>query len=235
MFPRWNRVILQYFAGQQSERQVIICIDAWFTVECFGTSPKCETSCGGKQSNMANWVLSVVGIGARSPACSKKHQSILFIWADGGESLARLEASCNGTGRFQDSNHFRCQVHPSHVANQSWKTCTLKLHNVRLYARANVVRQRQVSFVVTGGGRLDPNIQPLLLAIGQFREIGRFKTLIETWQIDLTLCSFRRESWCQHASSLGLDVVLVRVKIIFLLFLLQANSHQKSPNKVLVP
>lgn len=131
MFLRWNRVILQYFAGQQSERQLMICIDAWFTVECFGTSPKCETSCGGKQSNLANWVLSVVGIGARSPACSKKHQSILFIWADGGESLARLEASCNGTGRFQDSNNFRCQVHPSHVANQSWKTCTLKLQNVQ--------------------------------------------------------------------------------------------------------
>ena len=129
MFSRWNRVILQYFAGQQSERQLIICIDAWFTVECFGTSPKCETSCGGKQSNLANWVLSVVGIGARSPACSKKHHSILFIWADGGESLARLEASCNGTGRFQDSNDFRCQSSskprcPTNLGHRALWSCT---------------------------------------------------------------------------------------------------------------
>lgn len=129
MFPRWNRVF-PYFAGQQSELQLIICIDAWLTVECFGTSPKCETSCGGKQINMANWVLSVVGIGARSPACSKKHQSILFIWADGGESLARLEFEQRHwkVPRFQSfslpsSSKPRCQPILENRALWSCTTC----------------------------------------------------------------------------------------------------------------
>ena len=195
--------------------------------------------------NMANWVLSVVGIGARSPACSKKHQSILFIWADGGESLARLEFEQRHwkVPRFQSfslpsSSKPRCQ--PILENRALWSCTTCGYTRAPMWWDSDKFRLlSQVEGDLIQAWKIlrcfAKNNACCMLLDSSVR-LGGSKPWLKTWQIDLTLCSFRRDSWCQRASSLGLDVVFgTGEDYLFTFFYFKQNSNQKSPNKVLVP